>query len=144
MPSRNPTLRYANITHMKSVIVTFGLLTQLQGPAASAQPADRAKDENLAYTIGVQAYIHYIPAVGMMQWRNAHFGPLGGKAGDLIVYRTTEQKMPILTPNDTTTYILAWDLPANTCSNRERQDFHEFILYHSLPRTDHANKTPIY
>jgi len=30
----------------------------------------------------------------------------GGKAGDLIVYRTTEQKMPILTPNDTTTYII--------------------------------------
>src|SRR5512143_1350032 len=54
------------------------------------------------YQRAVQAYIHFIPAVGMMQWRNAHFGPLGGKAGDLIVYGTTERKMPIITANDTT------------------------------------------
>lgn len=60
------------------------------------------------YQRAVQAYIHFVPAVGMMQWRNAHFGPLGGKAGDLIVYRTTEQKLPILTANDTTTYIIGW------------------------------------
>jgi len=60
------------------------------------------------YQRAVQAYIHFIPAVAMMQWRNGHLGPLGGKAGDLIIYRTTEQKLPILTANDTTTYIITF------------------------------------
>jgi len=64
--------------------------------------------EEIDYQRAVQAYIHYVPAVGMMQWRNAHFDPLGGKAGDLIVYRTTEQKLPILTANDTTTYVITF------------------------------------
>jgi hypothetical protein len=44
----------------------------------------------------------------MMQWRNGHFGSLGGKAGELIVYRTTEQKLPIITANDTTTYVITF------------------------------------
>jgi hypothetical protein len=56
----------------------------------------------------VQAYIHYLPAVNWMQWRNGHLGPLGGKPGDMIIYRTTEQKLPILTANDTTTYVATW------------------------------------
>ena len=60
------------------------------------------------YQRAVQAYIHFIPSVGIMQWRNAHFGPLGGKAGDLVIYRTTEQKLPILTANDTTTYVITF------------------------------------
>jgi hypothetical protein len=64
--------------------------------------------EEVDYQRAVQAYIHYLPAVNFMQWRNGHFGPLGGKAGDMIIYRTTEQKLPILTPNDTTTYIATW------------------------------------
>ena len=61
--------------------------------------------EEVDYQRAVQAYIHYLPAVAMTQWRDAHLGPLGGKPGDLIIYRTTQQKLPILTANDTTTYI---------------------------------------
>ena len=68
----------------------------------------RLVQEEIDYQRAVQAYIHFVPAVAMMQWRNAHFGPLGGKAGDLIVYGTTEQKMPIITANDTTTYIITF------------------------------------
>jgi hypothetical protein len=78
---------------------------------ANGYPTDETVtrvQEEIDYQRAVQAYIHFVPAVGMMQWRNAHFGPLGGKAGDLIVYRTTEQKMPILTANDTTTYVITW------------------------------------
>jgi hypothetical protein len=78
---------------------------------ANGYPTDatvgRVRDE-VDYQRAVQAYIHYLPAVSFMQWRNGHFGPLGGKAGDMIIYRTTEQKLPILTPNDTTTYIATW------------------------------------
>jgi hypothetical protein len=78
---------------------------------ANGYPTDatvRRLREEIDYQRGVQAYIHFIPAVAIMQWRNAHLGPLGGKPGDLIVYRTTEQKLPILTPNDTTTYIITF------------------------------------
>ena len=73
----------------------------------TANTVERIRKE-IDYQRAVQAYIHFVPAVAMMQWRNAHFDSLGGKAGDLIVYRTTEQKMPILTANDTTTYVIGW------------------------------------
>jgi hypothetical protein len=78
---------------------------------ANGYPTDdtvRRIEQEIDYQRAVQAYIHYLPAVNFMQWRNGHFGPLGGKAGDMIIYRTTEQKLPILTPNDTTTYIATW------------------------------------
>ncbi|MCK7499297.1 MAG: hypothetical protein MZW92_59220 [Comamonadaceae bacterium] len=71
------------------------------------QTVERIRDE-IDYQRAVQAYIHFVPAVAIMQWRNGHVGPLGGKAGDLIVYRTTEQKLPIITANDTTTYVITF------------------------------------
>lgn len=52
--------------------------------------------EEIDYQRAVQAYIHFLPAVAMTQWRNAHFGPLGGRNGDLIVYRTTDARRPIM------------------------------------------------
>ena len=78
---------------------------------ANGYPTDQTVErirEEIDYQRAVQAYIHFVPAVAIMQWRNAHLGPLGGKPGDLIVYRTTEQKLPILTANDTTTYVITW------------------------------------
>jgi hypothetical protein len=73
----------------------------------TAATVERVREE-IDYQRAVQAYIHFVPAVAIMQWRNAHLGPLGGKPGDLIVYRTTEQKLPILTANDTTTYVITF------------------------------------
>lgn len=74
------------------------------------------------YQRAVQAYIHFIPAVAIMQWRNAHH-TLGGKPGDMIIYGTTESKMPILTANDTTTYILSFVELADT----------DGLLYYRVP-----------
>ena len=117
----------AGSSALGALVVAAGLLAQ--GPAmaqqavthetrsgtlqfdASGYPTDatvRRLAEEIDYQRAVQAYIHMLPAVGFMQYRNAHFDVLGGKAGDLIVYRTTEQKLPILTANDTTTYIVGW------------------------------------
>ncbi len=90
---------------------------------ANGYPTDttvRRIEQEIDYQRAVQAYIHYLPAVSFMQWRNGHFGPLGGKAGDMIIYRTTEQKLPILTPNDTTTYIATW---------AELSDFGGLLMY---------------
>ncbi len=78
---------------------------------ANGYPTDetvRRIEQEIDYQRAVQAYIHYLPAVSSMQWRNAHLDLLGGKAGDMIIYRTTEQKLPFLTANDTTTYIGTW------------------------------------
>jgi hypothetical protein len=47
----------------------------------------RRLEEEIDYQRAVQAYIHFIPAVGMMPWRNAHFDVLGGKAGDLNTHQ---------------------------------------------------------
>ena len=63
--------------------------------------------EEMDYQRAVQAYLQLLPAVGIMQWYNAHF-ELGGKTGDWIIYDTTELKMPILTSNATTPYILTF------------------------------------
>jgi hypothetical protein len=70
--------------------------------------------EEIDYQRAVQAYIHFLPAVATMQWRNAHFGPLGGRGGDLIVYRTTEQKLPILAADGTTTFVVGFAELAET------------------------------
>ena len=72
---------------------------------ASGYPTEktvRHLREEIDYQRAVQAYIHYLPAVATMQWRDAHFGPLGGGGGDLIVYRSAEQKLPILAADGTT------------------------------------------
>ena len=63
--------------------------------------------EEIDYQRAVQAYLQLLPAVGIMQWYNAHF-ELGGKTGDWIIYDTAELKMPILTANATTPYILTF------------------------------------
>lgn len=78
---------------------------------ANGYPTDRTVRhlrEEIDYQRAVQAYIHYLPAVAMMQWRNAHFGPLGGGNGDLIVYRGTEHRMPFLTADDTTAHVIGF------------------------------------
>jgi hypothetical protein len=44
---------------------------------ANGYPTDQTVErvrEEIDYQRAVQAYIHFIPAVGMMPWRNAHFG----------------------------------------------------------------------
>jgi hypothetical protein len=44
---------------------------------ANGYPTDATVErvrEEIDYQRAVQAYIHFVPAIGMMQWRNAHFG----------------------------------------------------------------------
>ncbi len=65
------------------------------------------------YQRAVQAYLQLLPAVGMMQWRNGHY-ELGGRPGDWIIYDTTPLKMPILTSNNTTPYVLTFVELADT------------------------------
>lgn len=52
-----------------------------------------------------QAYIWGIPAVGLNEWRRAHYGVFGGKNGEMLTYLDFAEKLGILTPNYTTPYI---------------------------------------
>ena len=52
-----------------------------------------------------QAYIWGIPAVGLNEWRRAHYNVFGGKNGEMLTYFDFAEKLGILTPNYTTPYI---------------------------------------
>jgi len=52
-----------------------------------------------------QAYIWGIPAVGLNEWRRAHYNVFGGKSGEMLNYFSFAEKLGILTPNYTTPYI---------------------------------------
>jgi hypothetical protein len=52
-----------------------------------------------------QAYIWGIPAVGLNEWRRAHFDVFHAKSGEMLSYLDFAEKLGILTPNYTTPYI---------------------------------------
>src|SRR6516225_546758 len=52
-----------------------------------------------------QAYLWGIPAVGLNEWRRAHFNVFGAKSGEMLSYLDFAEKLGILTPNYTTPYI---------------------------------------
>jgi len=52
-----------------------------------------------------QAYIWGLPAVGLNEWRRAHYNVFGGKSGEMLNYFDFAEKLGILTPNYTTPYI---------------------------------------
>ena len=72
-----------------------------------SQSTVAAVQAEMDYQRAVQAYLQLLPAVGMMQWRDGH-QKLGGRPGDWIIYDTTPLKMPILTSNNTTPYVLTF------------------------------------
>ncbi|MCO5960899.1 DUF1254 domain-containing protein [Sinorhizobium meliloti] len=52
-----------------------------------------------------QAYLWGIPAVGLNEWRKAHFNVFKAKNGEMLSYLDFAEKLGILTPNYTTPYI---------------------------------------
>lgn len=55
-----------------------------------------------------QAYIWGLPAVGLNEWRRAHYNVFGGKNGEMLTYFNFAEKLGILTPNYTTPYIASF------------------------------------
>ena len=52
-----------------------------------------------------QAYLWCIPAVGLNEWRKAHFDIFKAKNGEMLSFLDFAEKLGILTPNYTTPYI---------------------------------------
>src|SRR5262245_5342205 len=55
-----------------------------------------------------QSYIWGIPAVGLNEWRKAHFDIFKAKNGEMLSYLNFAEKLGILTPNYTTPYICSF------------------------------------
>jgi hypothetical protein len=70
----------------------------------SKETVQKLYDE-MDFQRATQAYIWGIPAVGLNEWRRAHYSVFGGKSGEMLNYFTFAEKLGILTPNYTTPYI---------------------------------------
>lgn len=77
----------------------------------SGYPSDETVQklyDEMDFQRATQAYLWGIPAVGVNEWRKAHFQQLGGKNGEMLSYLDFKEKLGILTPNYTTPYIIAF------------------------------------
>jgi hypothetical protein len=70
----------------------------------TAETVQRLYDE-MDFQRASQAYLWGIPAVGLNEWRRAHYDVFGGKSGEMLNYFDFAEKLGILTPNYTTPYI---------------------------------------
>lgn len=61
--------------------------------------------DEMDFQRGCQAYLWGIPAVGLNEWRRAHFDVFGAKSGEMLSYLDFAEKLGILTPNYTTPYV---------------------------------------
>ena len=73
----------------------------------TAESVQKLYDE-MDFQRACQAYIWGIPAVGLHEWRKAHFDVFGAKNGEMLSYLDFAEKLGILTPNYTTPYILTF------------------------------------
>lgn len=64
--------------------------------------------DEMDFQRAAQAYIWGIPAVGLNEWRRAHYDVFGGKSGEMLNYFDFTEKLGILTPNYTTPYIVTF------------------------------------
>lgn len=70
----------------------------------SKETVQKLYDE-MDFQRAAQAYIWGLPAVGLNEWRKAHFDVFKAKNGEMLSYLDFAEKLGILTPNYTTPYI---------------------------------------
>jgi hypothetical protein len=61
--------------------------------------------DEMDFQRAAQSYLWGIPAVGLNEWRRAHYDVFGDKSGEMLNYFDFAEKLGILTPNYTTPYI---------------------------------------
>jgi hypothetical protein len=65
-------------------------------------------NDEMDFQRGCQANLWGIPAVGLNEWRKAHFDVFKASSGEMLSYLDFAEKLGILTPNYTTPYIAAF------------------------------------
>ncbi len=97
------TLVAGSATADETVDTRIGELT-FQSGYPSQQTVDKLYDE-MDFQRACQAYMWGIPAVGINEWRKAHFDVFKAKNGEMLSYLDFAEKLGILTPNYTTPYV---------------------------------------
>jgi hypothetical protein len=73
----------------------------------SKETVEKLYDE-MDFQRACQAYLWGIPAVGLNEWRKAHFDVFKAKNGEMLSYLDFAEKLGILTPNYTTPYLITF------------------------------------
>jgi hypothetical protein len=94
----------ATVWAQKTVDTRIGKLNFESSGYPSAETVQKLYDE-MDFQRAAQAYIWGIPAVGLNEWRRAHFDVFKGKNGEMLSYLDFKEKLGILTPNYTTPYL---------------------------------------
>lgn len=96
-------LTTAPTSAQETIDTRIGKLTFESG-YPSKETVQKLYDE-MDFQRATQAYIWGLPAVGLNEWRRAHYNVFGGKSGEMLTYFDFAEKLGILTPNYTTPYI---------------------------------------
>ena len=64
--------------------------------------------DEMDFQRATQAYIWAMPIVSFAKWQEQHEKVFGQEDGDLVITLSVREKMGILTPNDTTPYLLGF------------------------------------
>jgi len=64
--------------------------------------------DEMDFQRATQAYIWAIPIVSFAKWQEQHETVFGQQDGDLVLMASSRDKMGMLTPNDSTTYLLGY------------------------------------
>lgn len=64
--------------------------------------------DEMDFQRATQAYLWAIPLVSFAKWQEQHENVLGQEDGDLVQLESFRDRMGILTPNDTTTYLIGY------------------------------------
>jgi hypothetical protein len=73
-----------------------------------SQETVKKLNDEMDFQRASQAYLWGIPAVGLNEWRKAHFEVFNAKNGEMLLYLDFKEKLGILTPNYTTPYIVTF------------------------------------
>ena len=74
----------------------------------SRESVEKLFDE-MDFQRATQAYIWALPMVSMAEWQAVHEDQFTASDRDIVVYKTTEEKLGILTANATTPYVIAFN-----------------------------------
>ena len=101
------------IAQSVQALPTNGTIDSRIGPLAfeGGYPTDptitKLYDE-LDFQRAVQCYLWAIPLVSFAKWQEQHEEVFGQRDGDLVLMVSSRDKMGMLTPNDSTTYVLGF------------------------------------
>ena len=99
-----------------TVTTRFGEL-QFTQPFADGYPTRATVEKlygELDFQRATQAYLWSLPLVGFAQWQHEHRSVFGARNGDVVSYRSFDDKMGLITANATTPYLIAFaDLGEN-------------------------------